>query len=197
MALSLDNSSFYYGGSHGHDHHHDQAAYLHPLQCAVIPGSGVHGHDVYGGGHAQLVDEQSAAAMAASWFAARSGGGGGGGGYDLNDAGAIVPVQSHPLALSMSSGAGSQSSCVTMQVAGADPNSGAVTEYIAVDGSKKRGGGTGQKQATVHRKSIDTFGQRTSQYRGVTRYTPTFRTPSLALSHPASGDLSRAMRVAH
>ncbi|KAF8641488.1 hypothetical protein HU200_067831 [Digitaria exilis] len=153
MALSLDNSSFYYSAGHGHHGHgHDQAAYFHPL------------HDVYGG-HAQLVDEQSAAAMAASWFAAR------GGGYDVNGAGAIVPaVQSHtphPLALSMSSGTGSQSSSVTMQVGGAHPNSDAVTEYIAMDGGKKRGG-AGQKQPTVHRKSIDTFGQRTSQYRGVT-----------------------------
>lgn len=192
MALSLDNSSFYYGGGHGHGHHahghgHDQGGYPQPLQCAVIPGSG--GHDVYGG-HAQLVDEQSAAAaMAASWYSAR---GGSGGGYDVNGAGAIVPLQGHPhpLALSMSSGTGSQSSSVTMQagVAHAD----AVTEYVAVDGSKKRGGGGGgggQKQPTVHRKSIDTFGQRTSQYRGVTRYSrvsplPTVRTPWPSLSRP-------------
>ncbi|CAL4944597.1 unnamed protein product [Urochloa decumbens] len=171
MALSLDNSSFYYGGGHGHGQ--DQAAYLQPLHCAVIPGSGGHAHDVYGGGgHAQLVDEQTAAAaMAAGWFAAR------GGGYDVvtgAGAGAIVPVQGHPhpLALSMSSGAvsQSQSSCVTMQVGA---HSDAVVEYVAVDGSKKRGGGGGgaaQKQPTVHRKSIDTFGQRTSQYRGVTRH---------------------------
>ncbi|WVZ60690.1 hypothetical protein U9M48_010677 [Paspalum notatum var. saurae] len=173
MALSLDSSSFYYGGGHGHHGHgHDQGGYLQPLHCAVIPASG--GHDVYGA-HAQLVDEQSAAAMAASWFAARAGPG-----YDVNAAGAIVPVQSHshphphPLALSMSSGTGSQSSCVTMQV-GAHPHADtAVAEYVAVDGSKKRGGGGsgggGQKQPTVHRKSIDTFGQRTSQYRGVTRH---------------------------
>ncbi|XP_025796942.1 AP2-like ethylene-responsive transcription factor CRL5 [Panicum hallii] len=164
MALSLDNSSFYYAGGHGHGQ--DQGAYLQPLHCAVIPGSGAHGHDVYGG-HAQLVDEQSAAAMAASWFSAR-----GGGGYDVNGAGAILPAQGHPhpLALSMSSGTGSQSSCVTMQV-GAHPHAhaDAVAEYIAMDGSKKRGGsGALQKQPTVHRKSIDTFGQRTSQYRGVT-----------------------------
>nr|TKV91107.1 hypothetical protein SEVIR_9G073700v2 [Setaria viridis] len=108
--------------------------------------------------------------MAASWFAAR-----GGDGYDVNGgAGAILPVQGnlHPLALSMSSGTGSQSSCVTMQ-AGArpHPHADAVAEYIGMDGSKKRGGGGAvQKQPTVHRKSIDTFGQRTSQYRGVTRH---------------------------
>ncbi|KAG2545601.1 AP2-like ethylene-responsive transcription factor CRL5 isoform X3 [Panicum virgatum] len=168
MALSLDNSSYYYAGGRGHGHGQDQGAYLQPLHCAVIPGSGAHGHDVYGG-HAQLVDEQSAAAMAASWFSAR-----GGGGYDVNGSGAILPAQGlpHPLALSMSSGTGSQSSCVTMQVgAHPDPHADAVAEYIAMDGngSKKRGGaGALQKQPTVHRKSIDTFGQRTSQYRGVT-----------------------------
>ncbi|NP_001346556.1 AP2-like ethylene-responsive transcription factor CRL5 [Zea mays] len=165
MALSLDSSSFYYGCGHGHGH--DQGGYLQPMQCAVMPGSG--GHDVYGGGHAQMVDEQSAAAMAASWFSAR-----GNGGYDVDGAGAgaIVPLQGHPhpLALSMSSGTGSQSSSVTMQVGSAHAD--AVTEYIAMDGSKKRGAGNGasagQKQPTIHRKTIDTFGQRTSQYRGVT-----------------------------
>ncbi|XP_062212543.1 AP2-like ethylene-responsive transcription factor CRL5 [Phragmites australis] len=163
MVLSLENSSFYYGG-HGNHHGHaqDHGAFLQPLQCSVIPGAV--SHDVYGG-HAPLVDEQSAAAaMAASWLSA-----GGGGGYD-NSAGAIMP---HPLALSMSSGSGSgsgsHSSCVTMQV-GVHPHADAVTEYIAMDGSKKRGGVGGQKQPTVHRKSIDTFGQRTSQYRGVTRH---------------------------
>ena len=184
MALSLDNSSFYYAGGHGHGQ--DQGPYFQPLHCAVIPGSSAHGHDAYGG-HAQLVDEQSAAAMAASWFSAR-----GGGGYDVNGSGAILPAQGHPhpLTLSMSSGSGSQSSCVTMQVgAHPDPHADAVAEYIAMDGngSKKRGGaGALQKQPTVHRKSIDTFGQRTSQYRGVTRYArphpPTVRTPSP--SHP-------------
>ncbi|XP_066331211.1 AP2-like ethylene-responsive transcription factor CRL5 [Miscanthus floridulus] len=167
MALSLDSSSFYYGGGHGHHAHghgHDQGGYLQPLQCAVIPGSG--GHEVYGP-HAQLVDEQSAAAMAAaSWYSAR----GSGGGYDVNGGGAIVPLQGHPhpLALSMSSGTGSQSSSITMQVGA---HAAAVTEYVVMDGSKKRGGGSaGQKQAVVHRKSIDTFGQRTSKYRGVTRH---------------------------
>jgi AP2-like factor, ANT lineage len=174
MALSLDSSSFYYGCGHGHGH--DQGGYLQPMQCAVMPGSG--GHDVYGGGHAQMVDEQSAAAMAASWFSAR-----GNGGYDVDGAGAgaIVPLQGHPhphpLALSMSSGTGSQSSSVTMQVGSAHAD--AVTEYIAMDGSKKRGAGNGasagQKQPTIHRKTIDTFGQRTSQYRGVTRYPPNSR----------------------
>jgi AP2-like factor (ANT lineage) len=177
MALSLDNSSFYYGGGHGQHHGQgqDHVTYLHPLQGAMIPGASA--HDVYA--HSSLVDEQSAAAIAAGWFAARSGGCG----YDANSSGmdaALVPVSAcHPLALSMSSGSGSQASCVTMQMSvPADP----VAEYIAVEGSKKRGtdrgAGAGQRQ-TVHRKSIDTFGQRTSQYRGVTRYSAT---PTLASS---------------
>lgn len=63
-----------------------------------------------------------------------------------------------PLSLSMSPG--SQSSCVTApsQISHSGP---------ATLETKKRGP-AGQKQP-VHRKSIDTFGQRTSQYRGVTR----------------------------
>ncbi|XP_020244211.1 AP2-like ethylene-responsive transcription factor ANT [Asparagus officinalis] len=36
--------------------------------------------------------------------------------------------------------------------------------------AKKRGCGKGGQKKTVHRKSIETFGQRTSQYRGVTRH---------------------------
>ncbi|XVF36464.1 hypothetical protein REPUB_Repub19eG0060900 [Reevesia pubescens] len=68
--------------------------------------------------------------------------------------------------LSLSMSPGSQSSCVTAprQI------SPTATECVAVE-TKKRGPGgkVGQKQP-VHRKSIDTFGQRTSQYRGVTRH---------------------------
>jgi AP2-like factor, ANT lineage len=176
MALSQDNSaSFYYGGHHGQGQGQDHGAAAY-LQCtAMIPGA----QDVYAHAHASMVDEQSAAAMAAGWFAAR-------GGYDVNgaDGGALGQATAyHPLALSMSSGSGSQAaSCVTMQVGGehADP----VAEYIAMEGSKKRGGadrGAVQKP-TVHRKSIDTFGQRTSQYRGVTRYSQSPRTPPTSLS---------------
>ncbi|KAF8410259.1 hypothetical protein HHK36_002784 [Tetracentron sinense] len=67
--------------------------------------------------------------------------------------------------LSLSMSPGSQSSCVTApsQI----PPTG--TECVAME-TKKRGlGKLGQKQP-VHRKSVDTFGQRTSQYRGVTRH---------------------------
>ncbi|XP_068657618.1 AP2-like ethylene-responsive transcription factor ANT [Aristolochia californica] len=64
--------------------------------------------------------------------------------------------------LSLSMSPGSQSSCVTapQQLS---------AECVAIDTKKRAGGKMGQKQP-VHRKSIDTFGQRTSQYRGVTRH---------------------------
>ncbi|KAJ8773276.1 hypothetical protein K2173_028453 [Erythroxylum novogranatense] len=67
--------------------------------------------------------------------------------------------------LSLSMSPGSQSSCVTapMQIS---PNG---TECIAMETKKRGPAKVGQKQP-VHRKSIDTFGQRTSQYRGVTRH---------------------------
>ena len=66
--------------------------------------------------------------------------------------------------LSLSMSPGSQSSCVTAprQI------SPTATECVAMETKKRGPGKVGQKQP-VHRKSIDTFGQRTSQYRGVTR----------------------------
>ncbi|CAN6721799.1 unnamed protein product [Malus baccata var. baccata] len=69
--------------------------------------------------------------------------------------------------LTLSMSPGSQSSCVTA------PRQISPTQTecaVAVTDTKKRGcGKLGQKQP-VHRKSIDTFGQRTSQFRGVTRH---------------------------
>ncbi|XP_027355869.1 AP2-like ethylene-responsive transcription factor ANT [Abrus precatorius] len=62
--------------------------------------------------------------------------------------------------LSLSMSPGSQSSCVTA------PSG---TDSVAMDAKKRGHAKLGQKQP-VHRKSIDTFGQRTSQYRGVTRH---------------------------
>lgn len=61
--------------------------------------------------------------------------------------------------LSLSMSPGSQSSCVTA------PSG---TDSVALE-AKKRGHGKLAQKQPVHRKSIDTFGQRTSQYRGVTR----------------------------
>nr|APQ47388.1 AP2/ERF domain-containing transcription factor [Vernicia montana] len=60
---------------------------------------------------------------------------------------------------------GSQSSCVT----GSQQISPAVIDCSAME-TKKRGPDKVDQKQIVHRKSIDTFGQRTSQYRGVTRH---------------------------
>ncbi|KAG6502740.1 hypothetical protein ZIOFF_035027 [Zingiber officinale] len=68
--------------------------------------------------------------------------------------------------LSLSMSPVSQSSCVTAPRHASPATAG---EYTIADASKKRGSRGGQKHP-VHRKSIDTFGQRTSQYRGVTRH---------------------------
>ncbi|XP_011010240.1 PREDICTED: AP2-like ethylene-responsive transcription factor ANT [Populus euphratica] len=67
--------------------------------------------------------------------------------------------------LSLSMSPGSQSSCITAprQISPAG------TECVAIE-TKKRGPVKGGQKQPVHRKSIDTFGQRTSQYRGVTRH---------------------------
>lgn len=84
-----------------------------------------------------------------------------------NGASAVIRCGGELQSLSLSMSPRSQSSCVstvpsTQQIS-------ASNEIVAVDTGKKRGlDRAGQKQ-TVHRKSIDTFGQRTSQYRGVTR----------------------------
>ncbi|KAK8708211.1 hypothetical protein V6N13_059255 [Hibiscus sabdariffa] len=67
--------------------------------------------------------------------------------------------------LSLSMSPGSQSSCVTAQ----RQISPTATECVAIETKKRGTAKVGQKQP-VHRKSIDTFGQRTSQYRGVTRH---------------------------
>ncbi|XP_060199289.1 AP2-like ethylene-responsive transcription factor ANT [Lycium barbarum] len=66
--------------------------------------------------------------------------------------------------LSLSMNPGNQSSCVTPRQI--SPTG---LECVAIE-SKKRGSGKVAQKQPVHRKSIDTFGQRTSQYRGVTRH---------------------------
>ena len=67
--------------------------------------------------------------------------------------------------LSLSMSPGSQSSCVTGSQQQISPS---VTDCVAID-TKKRGPEKVDQKQIVHRKSLDTFGQRTSQYRGVTR----------------------------
>jgi AP2-like factor (ANT lineage) len=90
----------------------------------------------------------------------------------------------HPLSLSMMSPGSQSSSCVSaapqqqqqlhQMAAAAAAASAAAAQGRSNDGGeqavgKKRGTGKGGQKQPVHRKSIDTFGQRTSQYRGVTR----------------------------
>ncbi|RDX89442.1 AP2-like ethylene-responsive transcription factor ANT, partial [Mucuna pruriens] len=67
--------------------------------------------------------------------------------------------------LSLSMSPSSQSSCVTSSLRA----SSAVIDSVAMD-TKKRGPEKVDQKQIIHRKSIDTFGQRTSQYRGVTRH---------------------------
>ncbi|GMP45559.1 hypothetical protein CsSME_00014044 [Camellia sinensis var. sinensis] len=67
--------------------------------------------------------------------------------------------------LSLSMSPGSQSSCVTAPTQ-ISPTG---TESTVME-TKKRGSAKVALKQPVHRKSIDTFGQRTSQYRGVTRH---------------------------
>ncbi|KAI3760980.1 hypothetical protein L1987_51384 [Smallanthus sonchifolius] len=71
------------------------------------------------------------------------------------------------LSLSMSPGCSQSSSCVTISQQQITPAP--VTETVVVDAKKRRSDKVNHKQI-VHRKSLDTFGQRTSQYRGVTRH---------------------------
>ncbi|XP_050213019.1 AP2-like ethylene-responsive transcription factor ANT [Mercurialis annua] len=68
--------------------------------------------------------------------------------------------------LSLSMSPGSQSSCITAP----SQISPTATESMALVETKKRGSAKAGQKQPVHRKSIDTFGQRTSQYRGVTRH---------------------------
>ncbi|KAK9740529.1 hypothetical protein RND81_03G042000 [Saponaria officinalis] len=71
--------------------------------------------------------------------------------------------------LSLSMSPGSQSSCVTNNNNNNNNNNycGLISD---MESSKKRGFVKVGAKQTVHRKSIDTFGQRTSQFRGVTKH---------------------------
>lgn len=88
---------------------------------------------------------------------------------DSGASGSVGPMSCGDLqSLSLSMSPGSQSSCVTAprQIS---PTG---TDSVAAVETKKRGPGMAGQKQPVHRKSIDTFGQRTSQYRGVTRFAP-------------------------
>ena len=83
----------------------------------------------------------------------------------------------HPLSLSMMSPGSQSSSCVSAapqlqhhQMAAAAAAAQGRRNGGGEQGvGRKRGTGKGGQKQPVHRKSMDTFGQRTSRYRGVTR----------------------------
>ncbi|MBA0653725.1 hypothetical protein Goklo_020866, partial [Gossypium klotzschianum] len=84
-------------------------------------------------------------------------------GADSGSIGAMAYGDLQSLSLSMSPGSQSSS------VAGSQQISPSATDYAAME-TKKRGPEKVDQKQIAHRKSIDTFGQRTSQYRGVTRH---------------------------
>ncbi|KAG6402577.1 hypothetical protein SASPL_134774 [Salvia splendens] len=77
----------------------------------------------------------------------------------------LTEAAAPPQSLSLSMSPGSQSSCITASLHLSE-----TTESAAMETKKRGAQKLGQQKQTVHRKSIDTFGQRTSQYRGVTRH---------------------------
>ncbi|KAJ4819552.1 AP2-like ethylene-responsive transcription factor [Rhynchospora pubera] len=83
-------------------------------------------------------------------------------------------VYKDTLDLSMSNGS-HQSDCVASSTQEPKANNGVVVaaseSSVTLEANKKKcGGKSASHKQSVHRKSIDTFGQRTSQYRGVTRH---------------------------
>lgn len=180
MALSLDSMYYHHHNQEpkgNRDQHHSleflqqpfrqQSSYFHPPQEGMC--SAITGHDLY---PAPLEEEHMADhgfPSLKNWVARHYNGGinvmgGDEAGIGSGSVAAIGYGDLHSLSLSMSPG--SQSSCVTAPqhlscVGGSD--------CIALDVSKKRIAGKAVQKQPVHRKSIDTFGQRTSQYRGVTR----------------------------
>jgi len=187
MALSLD--SIYYNNQQNADPHQvnrDHSLDLlsesfrqqtsHPYYAAL----GFHGMfqaplEVESKENINHVDVSASSQMPQNWYSASQAleqqvnttsmgnhNGGVGGGGSSSVVGTVGSGELQSLSLSMSPG--SQSSCVTVprQIS---PSG---TESVTMEAKKRGAAKLGQKQP-IHRKSIDTFGQRTSQYRGVTR----------------------------
>ncbi|KAK9052511.1 hypothetical protein SSX86_029140 [Deinandra increscens subsp. villosa] len=74
----------------------------------------------------------------------------------------------HSLSLSMGFGCTPSTPCVAQQQI--IPPAANVTDCVVMDTKKRGSEKVDQQKQIVHRKSLDTFGQRTSQYRGVTRH---------------------------
>ncbi|XP_038983596.1 AP2-like ethylene-responsive transcription factor CRL5 [Phoenix dactylifera] len=178
MALSLDSIYYHQNsqpeGNRSHPldllqvhQHQQQHPYFQPLQEGLC--SGLTGHEIFQGPLEEEPMADDGIPSLRNWVAGHYGTCNNGlseeGGIGTSSVGAMGYGDLQSLSLTMSPG--SQSSCVTapQQISPAAP-----TECMALDTPKKRGTGKGGQKQPVHRKSIDTFGQRTSQYRGVTRH---------------------------
>ncbi|CAN4092195.1 unnamed protein product [Withania somnifera] len=174
MALSLDSLYYHQNEEEIQAHSHAYYSSMHchgmyqeslmeetkPTQISNCD-SEMTGNELKSWGHyaeQHSIDHQMNANCSMVVATAAGGGGGtsgsGGGTVGCND------LQS----LSLSMNPGSRSSCVTPRQI--SPSG---LECVAIESKKRASGKVAQKQP-VHRKSIDTFGQRTSQYRGVTRH---------------------------
>ncbi|RZR98601.1 hypothetical protein BHM03_00027997, partial [Ensete ventricosum] len=179
MALSLD-SMYYYQNSetegdathsldalHGQQmqvqQQHQHQLFLHPLQEGMCSGLAA-GHEMYQAPMEVGAMVEDGIPSLKNWVArnyntACNIGLGEEGGIGLSSIDAVGFGELRSLSLSMSPG--SQSSCVT-----APAQISSNTERMAFDTTKKMRPGKECQKQPVHRKSIDTFGQRTSQYRG-------------------------------
>ncbi|KAJ8541218.1 hypothetical protein K7X08_002034 [Anisodus acutangulus] len=170
MALSLD--SLYYHQNEEEIQVHSHHPYYSPMHCHGMYQESLleetkptqisncdelksWGH--YAEQHQHAIDQHINANCS---MVATAPGGGGTSGSSGGTVGGCNDLQS----LSLSMNPGSQSSCVTPRQI--SPTG---IEIVAIESTKRGSGKVAQKQP-VHRKSIDTFGQRTSQYRGVTRH---------------------------
>ncbi|KAI7741993.1 hypothetical protein M8C21_025749 [Ambrosia artemisiifolia] len=87
---------------------------------------------------------------------------------NYNSTGGYGDLQS--LSLSMSFGCSQSTPCVTASSQQEVVPAPSVTDCVVMDTKKRGSEKVDQQKQIVHRKSLDTFGQRTSQYRGVTRH---------------------------
>ena len=158
---------------HQHQHQHQQQQHYYsgiPLhggagmyQTASLGAGDQSGKDIPTIADCAAVDVPQGSA---AWVVQQmSGANGMVGGDAAAGGGAIGCGELQSLTLSMSPGS-TQSSCVTAPAGSA---TGGTDQCLAMPDTKKRGPGKVSQKQTVHRKSIDTFGQRTSQFRGVTR----------------------------
>ncbi|KAG6473332.1 hypothetical protein ZIOFF_067247 [Zingiber officinale] len=167
MALSLD-SLYYYQNAHAESTLHGQQIPVVQHQLFLQPEgmcSGIPEHEMYQGplevgAMVEDGDLPSFKSWAPRSYTACNNGLAeeGGIGRRSIDVAGFGELQS----LSLSMRPGSPSSCFMAPLPVAS-----TTDRIDLDATKKLRPSKGSQKQTVHRKSIDTFGQRTSQYRGI------------------------------